>query len=350
MTEVSNNTNSSKPKKPFYKRAWFIIIVIVLGISILGAALGSGNDPKNNNSNTASNSKKDNSQDNNDNNSDDKDDNKEDNDDTPVKEIYSVGDELKDGNVRIVYIASGDYEEENQFMQPGDGNKYIFLTFAFINEGKHDESISFYSFDCYADGYACDLHYNSDDSLSASLSAGRQTIGSIYFEVPIDATTIEIEYETNVFTDAKIKFTFEGNKESDYIFTPNTTRTEDAYNVGDVVKSSKVNISYLSCEPYTSDNMFIQPKEGYHFITLTFEFENLGSSDKIVSSFSFHCYADGTACDSTYVRDDNLSGTISAGRKIKGTVTFEVPDNAEVIEVEYDDNVWTSSKIVFTAK
>ncbi|MCR5374261.1 MAG: DUF4352 domain-containing protein [Lachnospiraceae bacterium] len=350
MSELNNETTSVKPKKPFYKRAWFIILAIVLGIAILGAALGSGDDSEKDDNSVASDSNKDDSK--NDSDNDNKDENKDktEDDSTPVKDIYSVGDILKDGNIKIVYVASGDYTEDNEFMQPAEGNKYIFLTFAFINEGKSDESISFYSFDCYADGYACDMHYNSDDSLSASISAGRQTMGSIYFEVPINATNIEVEYETNVFTNSKIKFAFEGDKTSDYVFEPNVTRTEGAYNIGDKVEGTNVAISYLSCEPYTSDNMFIQPREGYHYITLTFEFENLGNSDKILSSLSFNCYADGIACNSTYARDDNLSGTISAGRKIKGTVTFEVPVNAEVIEVEYDDNVWTSKKIVFTAK
>ena len=96
--------------------------------------------------------------------------------------------------------------------------------------------------------------------------------------------------------------------------------------------------------------MFIQPKPGYHYVSLALEFENLGSSDKMVSSFSFDCYADGMACDSIFVRDDDLQATISAGRKAKGTVSFEVPDTAEVIEVEFNSNVWTSDRIAFTVK
>jgi hypothetical protein len=69
-----------------------------------------------------------------------------------------------------------------------------------------------------------------------------------------------------------------------------------------------------------------------------------------VSSFSFDCFADGSACDTVYYRDDDLSATISPGRKAKGTVTFEVPDDAKVIEVEYEDNYWTSSRITFTVQ
>ena len=81
-----------------------------------------------------------------------------------------------------------------------------------------------------------------------------------------------------------------------------------------------------------------------------FEFENIGSSDEVVSSFDFDCYADGLNCKGVYIRDDDLSATLSAGRKTKGTVTFEVPLDATVIEVEYLSNYWSSNRVVFTAK
>jgi hypothetical protein len=34
----------------------------------------------------------------------------------------------------------------------------------------------------------------------------------------------------------------------------------------------------------------------------------------------------------------------------EGTVTFEVPINAEVIEVEFLSNYWTSNRVVFTVE
>ncbi len=266
------------------------------------------------------------------------------------KTVYNVGDILQDGDTQIVYAASGDYVSDNEFLQPKDGNKYIFLEFAFINTGKSDTSISFYSFDAYADGYAADMFYGADDDLSATLSAGRSTIGRIYFEVPADAKEIEVEYTPNVFLDRKIKFIYEGNQDSGYVLEANTARTDGALSVGDVYETSTLRITYLSCEPYVSDNMFVVPKQGNHYVSLEFEFENLGTSDKMVSSFSFDCYADGMACESVYYRDDDLQATISAGRKAKGTVTFEVPDGAEVVEAEFNNNVWTSDRIAFTVK
>lgn len=267
-----------------------------------------------------------------------------------VKTVYYVGDILEDGDMRIVYTASGDYTSDNEFSQPKEGNKFIFLEFAFENISEtRDATVSFYSFECYADGYNAEMFYGGDEDLSATLSAGRTTTGRVYFEVPADAADIEVEYTTNVFTSDKITFVFEGEKDSGYEPAANTESTEGACNVGDVVESDKMRITYLSCSEYASDNMFIQPKEGYHFITCEFEFENLGTSDETVSSFEFDCYADGAAMERTYTESD-ISATISAGRKAKGTVTFEVPLDASVVEVEYLTNYWTSKRVVFNAK
>ena len=39
-----------------------------------------------------------------------------------------------------------------------------------------------------------------------------------------------------------------------------------------------------------------------------------------------------------------------ASRFNKGTVTFELPIEAAVVEAEYETNAWTSSHIIFTVK
>lgn len=330
----------AKNKKPIFKKWWLwaIIVVLIISIGTSGNDTDSGsaaNNSTNPNQNISSNDT---------NSTDNKP--KE-----PAKTEYHVGDTIEDGNTKIVFMSSGDYVEENEFMQPAEGKKYIFLQFAFENISKTtDTSISFYSFECYADGYAAEMYYGGNDELSATLSAGRATTGYIYFEVPADAEVIEVEYETNVFTEKKIKFIFEGEKDSSYVQQLNTTPTEGAYKVGDVVTSSRLNIAYLSCEEYVSNNMFVVPAEGYRFVSCEFEFENVGTSDEFVSSLEFDCYADGMNCKGVYIRDDELSATLSAGRKTKGTVTFEVPIDAEVIEVEFLSNYWTSNRVVFTVK
>lgn len=342
----------AKNKKPFFKKWWFwaIIAALIILIAASGNNTKSGNTANvnpNSNQTVSSGStapEKSVSSNNITPTADSK-------PQEPAKTEYYVGDVIEDGNTKIVFMSSGDYVEENQFSQPAEGNKYIYLQFAFENLSKTtDTSISFYSFECYADGYAAEMYYGGGDDLSATLSAGRATTGYIFFEVPENAEDIEVEYETNAFTGKKIKFIFEGEKDSGYVQQLNTAPTEGAYKVGDTVESSRLKITYLSCEEYVSDNMFVVPADGYHFVSCEFEFENVGSSDEYISSFSFDCYADGINCKATYIRDDDLSATLSAGRKTKGTVTFEVPNDAQVVEVEYLSNYWTSNRVVFTVE
>ena len=269
----------------------------------------------------------------------------------PVQEVYHVGDILMDGEVKIVYMASGEYNEENEYSQPADGNKYIYLQFAFENTSEKDDySISFYNFECYADGYNASAYYGGEEDLSATMSAGRTTTGYLYFEVPEDAEEVEVEYETNWITQEKIKFVYEGEKDSGYTPVLNKEATPGAVGTGSTLDVGDLRITYVSCEDYESDNMFVTPRDGYHFVSCTFEFENAGKNDEYISAFSFDCYADGVSCNQTFIREDDLTATLSAGRKTSGTVTFEVPDDATVIEAEYLSNVWTSERTGFTIK
>lgn len=270
---------------------------------------------------------------------------------TSTQTTFHVGDILTAEGLEIVYVASGEYVSDNQFLQPEEGNKYIYIELACKNTSDTDKNISSFDFECYADGYAADAYYGGNDALSATMSAGRTATGKVYFEVPKDAVEIEIEYTYDLFSDEKALFLYEGVQDSGYVPDEATAASEDAYGVGDVVDGSGLTIAYLSCEDYESGNQFIQPKEGCKYVSCSFEFENTSDSDKTVSSFSFKCYADGKACESAYLRDDDLSAvTLSPGRKASGTVTFEVPMDAATVEAEYETDAWTSEHIVFTIR
>lgn len=131
----------------------------------------------------------------------------------------------------------------------------------------------------------------------------------------------------------------------------NETQNEvdNIFNIGDVVETSNLKISYLSAEKYDFDNMFIEPKDGNVFYRMEFEFENIGKSDQLASSWDFECYADGYSMEQTY-GDDDLQQTISAGKKAKGAVYFEVPEDAKEILLEYELNFWTEDKVIFVVK
>lgn len=116
--------------------------------------------------------------------------------------------------------------------------------------------------------------------------------------------------------------------------------------VGEMLTANDLSITYVSCEEYTGYNQYFGPKDGNKIIRLYFNVENKGQTDRMISTFEFNCYADDVAMDS-YYEDDSISATLSAGRKADGAVYFEVPIDAEVIEVEYETDFWSDGKATF---
>lgn len=146
-------------------------------------------------------------------------------------------------------------------------------------------------------------------------------------------TTGAVDYETtNAATDE----------------TTEAVAENKSFTVGDIVETKNMRISYISCGEYISDNQFIQPDSGNKFIYFELKFENISDSDEHISSLvGFDCYADNNSCEQTYLTENDLSASLSPGRKTKGKVCFEVPQDSKTIELEYVNNIFTSDRIVF---
>lgn len=122
-----------------------------------------------------------------------------------------------------------------------------------------------------------------------------------------------------------------------------STETEEPSNVfqvGDLVETDNFRITYESASEYEPDNEFLQAKDGYTYWEFKFKFENISDTDQTVSTLmDWECYADNSKVDQSWIDSDNgLDATLSAGREAEGAVYFEVPTDAESIELEYDIN------------
>ena len=131
-----------------------------------------------------------------------------------------------------------------------------------------------------------------------------------------------------------------------------TEAVNNVFSVGDIVETQNMKITYVSYGEYQSDDDFMQPKDGYVYWEFEFKFENISDSDQTVSSMmDWECYADNSKVDQAWIGSDNgLDATLSSGRETQGTIYFEVPEDAQNIELEYDINFWQSDKIVFVGK
>lgn len=131
-----------------------------------------------------------------------------------------------------------------------------------------------------------------------------------------------------------------------------TVEEKNEYKVGEIYEDEYIAIKFSSKnENFKKYNKYAEIKSGYKIIQATFEFENVGNTDEYVSSYGFNCYADGYDCEEfIWVDDSSFGSTLSAGKKTKGSIYFEVPKDAKEITIEYENNVWTSEKIVFIVK
>ncbi len=185
-------------KKPITKKWWFWVIIVVAVIAVIG--IFSGDDDTDNT--PAGNVTTSQSADADSNNTADT--------TTKAPETttkgnrYYVGDTINANNVEITYVSAEEWFGYDQYFGPSDGNKLIRIKIEVVNNGETDVYVSVYDFECYADNQTAAAYYYADDDYSSvTLSAGRSASGYIYFEVPEDAESIEIEYETDFWTDEK---------------------------------------------------------------------------------------------------------------------------------------------------
>ena len=128
--------------------------------------------------------------------------------------------------------------------------------------------------------------------------------------------------------------------------TAETTTVKNVFNVGDSVIDGGLKITYVSAEEWSGYSQYSKPAEGNKVIKVAFDFANEGDVDAYINSF--YCYADNQAASDYFYVDDYFSVyTLSAGRSTSGNFYFEVPEDAEEIELEYEVNFWTDKKAIF---
>ena len=128
----------------------------------------------------------------------------------PQDTIISAGSVITTDKFKItvtdVDLNYTDYEDEYGWYTPKEGMKYIMASFKFENIDDESQYVSIYDFDCYVDGTLCEQNFYVDtgDFINTNLSPNRNVSFMVCFDVPVNATEIELEYELNMWTEEKI--------------------------------------------------------------------------------------------------------------------------------------------------
>lgn len=156
--------------------------------------------------------------------------------------------------------------------------------------------------------------------------------------------------ETSVVSKKEDSAQIESIKETKEAESQTEAEEKSEFTVGDTVEADKgLTITILAAAEYTSENQFIQPADGKIFYKIDIEMENTSDKDTTVSSMiGFEAYEDGYAINQTYASgvENGLDGSLAAGKKIKGSLVYEINKDWKELEVQYKPNVWLDKKVI----
>lgn len=121
--------------------------------------------------------------------------------------------------------------------------------------------------------------------------------------------------------------------------------------VGETAELKGVQVTMTNFEESTGKD-YVNPTDGNVFVLAEFEIVNNTDSEISISSMlSFEAYADDYSLNyslsAAMMKDGQLDGTIAAGKKMKGWIGWEVPEDYQNVEIHFTDNVWSNNKFVF---
>lgn len=128
------------------------------------------------------------------------------------------------------------------------------------------------------------------------------------------------------------------------------------FSVGETAEYKNVQVTLINYEESTG-NDWGNPEDGNVFVFAEMEITNNSDKEITISSMlSFECYVDDYKTDfssnaliaiSTEDGKQQLDGNIAPGKKLKGVLGIEAPNDWDIIEIYYKDNAWLDSNFSF---
>lgn len=166
------------------------------------------------------------------------------------------------------------------------------------------------------------------------------TAASYYINQIGSLFTTSISQESNADTEKDSEAETEQEEKQEKKKTTSTTKKDTSpktitAKVGGGITYGKAKVSFTNCYEYTDYDEWSAPKSGYKVVVFEFEVENGNSSNFDFASYGFEGYADNVKVDPYYM-DSDIALNLAPGRTGTGTVAFEVPEDAQSIQADYD--------------
>lgn len=131
------------------------------------------------------------------------------------------------------------------------------------------------------------------------------------------------------------------------------------FKVGETAEYDGVQVTLKKVISSKGDGQFISPQKGKKFVLCNFEIINNSSKDITISSImSFKAYCDDVTLDYDIMGMQapqaegfsQLDGTIAAGKKMDGVISYQVPKKWKTLEIIVTPSFWSQKDIKFIAK
>ncbi len=125
-----------------------------------------------------------------------------------INKTCLVGDSATLDDITVTLVSVDKYfEDYYDYAYVDEDCNILQANFEFENTDDYSKYISYSNFKCYADKFSCDAFYSVENGyFSETIPEGKKARGTVYFEVPKDAKSIEIEYTRNSYDNSKITF------------------------------------------------------------------------------------------------------------------------------------------------
>jgi len=151
--------------------------------------------------------------------------------------------------------------------------------------------------------------------------------------------------------DAGVETGADNGAEKETPETPDAEAEEpEFFKLGETVETKVMKVTLTNVEKSEGEE-FLAPDEGNEFVLLDITVENISDKDIVVSSIlGFNAYVDDTAMNEDYAaltsaKKETMDATVAPGKKMSGTLGYQVPKDWKEIEIHYEPEVWKDIKI-----
>jgi hypothetical protein len=276
----------------------------------------------------------------------------------PQEIVYQVGDIISIDQT-ILIVLGWDQPPGGDLNPPDPGKKYLVVDLMIANQGENSFNISPAFQMTLKDSSGQKFNVNGKANLASGsnppngeVNPGEKIRGKVGFHVPEDQTDFVFVFEANLIGLGEVSIDLGSTPVAmDPPADLDLGIQQKTFAIGDIVEITNLAIQILQVN-YPEGSGIIQPKEGYKFVEVDLQIENLGDSIREINSVAQMYLKDSTGQKYTFhlgaqsVIDSGLpDDELRPGERIRGQIGFQVPSEADGLVLVFDAEIFGFGKV-----